>query len=163
VTNQLRAVFRTPELIARTFREARELDAEELERLRDEEQEESQRFEAARAKAERLVDSDANAVAEELGLTDTDLQQARERLAELRRQIRVIETQSLTEQEVVEALQQVDPVWDELFPAERNRIVQLLVERVEVREDGLEVRLRGDGFRSLVAELGGDAQEAQAG
>jgi site-specific DNA recombinase len=54
---------------------------------------------------------------------------------------------------VIDALAQLEPVWDELFPAEQERIVQLLVERVEVRPEGLEVRLRGDGLRSLVAEL----------
>ena len=45
---------------------------------------------------------------------------------------------------------------DELFPDEQNRIVQLLVERVEVYEDGLELRLHGDGLRSLVTEIKGE-------
>jgi site-specific DNA recombinase len=44
-------------------------------------------------------------------------------------------------------------VWSELFPAEQARIVQLLVERVDVREDALEVRIRAAGLASLVAEL----------
>jgi site-specific DNA recombinase len=44
-------------------------------------------------------------------------------------------------------------VWSELFPAEQVRIVQLLVERVDVREDALEVRIRAEGLASLVAEL----------
>ena len=33
---------------------------------------------------------------------------------------------------------QLDPLWDELFPAEQARIVQLLVERVDVRMHGVE-------------------------
>ena len=44
----------------------------------------------------------------------------------------------LTEAEVREALEQLDPLWDELFPAEQARIVQLLVERVDVGPDGAE-------------------------
>jgi site-specific DNA recombinase len=44
-------------------------------------------------------------------------------------------------------------VWNELFPAEQARIVQLLVERVDVQEDTLEVRIRADGVASLVCEL----------
>ena len=44
-------------------------------------------------------------------------------------------------------------LWEELFPAEQARIVHLLVERVEVQADGLEVRLRAEGLASLVAEL----------
>ena len=54
---------------------------------------------------------------------------------------------------MIDALNQVGPVWTELFPAEQARIVALLVERVEVRADGLELRLRTDGLRSLIAEL----------
>jgi hypothetical protein len=43
-------------------------------------------------------------------------------------------------------------VWNEL-PAEQARIVQLLVERVDVQEDALEVRIRAEGLASLVGEL----------
>lgn len=35
----------------------------------------------------------------------------------------------LCEADVREALHRLDPLWDELFPAEQARIVQLLVER----------------------------------
>jgi len=52
----------------------------------------------------------------------------------------------ITEAEVREALLNLDPVWDELFPAEQTRIIQLLVERVEVHPDGLNLKLRVDGL-----------------
>jgi site-specific DNA recombinase len=38
-------------------------------------------------------------------------------------------------------------------PAEQARIVQLFVERVDVQEDALEVRIRAEGLASLVGEL----------
>ena len=44
-------------------------------------------------------------------------------------------------------------VWNELFPAEQARMVQLLVERVDVQEDSLEVRIRAEGLSTLVADL----------
>jgi hypothetical protein len=44
-------------------------------------------------------------------------------------------------------------VWNELFPAEQARIIQLLVERVDVREEALELRIRVEGLASLVGEL----------
>ena len=52
-----------------------------------------------------------------------------------------------------EALQRLDPLWDELFPAEQARIVQLLVERVDVSPDGVDIRLRTEGLSNLTAEL----------
>lgn len=54
-------------------------------------------------------------------------------------------------------------VWSELFPAEQARIVQLLLERVDVSENALELRIRADGLASLVAELRqGDGRIARA-
>ena len=59
----------------------------------------------------------------------------------------------IKEAEVREALEQLDPIWDELFPAEQARIVQLLVERVDVSLDGVAIRLRTSGIASLIADL----------
>ncbi len=59
----------------------------------------------------------------------------------------------ITEAEVREALQDLDPIWDELFPAEQARVIQLLVERVEVLPDKLNLRFRVDGLQSLVTDL----------
>ena len=60
---------------------------------------------------------------------------------------------SINETEVRDALVQLDPLWDELFPAEQARIVQLLVERVDVAVDGISIRLRTAGLGSLVSDL----------
>jgi DNA invertase Pin-like site-specific DNA recombinase len=65
----------------------------------------------------------------------------------------------ISETEVRTALELLDPIWDELFPAEQARIVQLLVERVDVQDDGVEIRLRIGGLASLAEEFGG-AREA---
>ena len=59
----------------------------------------------------------------------------------------------LSETDVREALLNLDPLWDELFPAEQARVLRLLVERVEVHRRGLDLRIRVDGLRSLVADL----------
>ena len=55
---------------------------------------------------------------------------------------------------------QLDPLWDELFPAEQARIVRLLVERVDVRADGVAVRLRPNGLASLVRDLAASRRAA---
>ncbi|MGH6895154.1 MAG: recombinase family protein [Geminicoccaceae bacterium] len=63
------------------------------------------------------------------------------------------EDDAITEREVTVLLAEFAAVWNELFPAEQTRIVQLLVERIDVQEDALEVRIRAEGLASLVAEL----------
>jgi hypothetical protein len=52
----------------------------------------------------------------------------------------------VSEVEVREALHRLDPLWSELFPAEEARIVQLLVERVDVSPEGADIRLRTEGL-----------------
>jgi site-specific DNA recombinase len=60
---------------------------------------------------------------------------------------------NINDAEVREALNRLDPLWDELFPAEQARIVQLLVERVDISTEGADIRLRTDGLTNLVADL----------
>jgi len=68
----------------------------------------------------------------------------------------------ITEADARTALQQLDPLWDELFPAEKARIVALLVERVGISTAGLNVRLRVDGLGGLAREMLADGIEAAA-
>ena len=68
----------------------------------------------------------------------------------------------ITEREVTVLLADFATVWNELFPAEQARIVQLLVERVDVQEEALEVRIRAEGLMSLVGELRREARRMAA-
>jgi len=68
----------------------------------------------------------------------------------------------LTEREVRDALHRLDPLWEELFPAEQARIVQALVERVVVGINGADIRLRVEGLASLVRDLGAIAPSARS-
>jgi hypothetical protein len=67
----------------------------------------------------------------------------------------------ISEAEVREALERLDPLWDELFPAEQARIVQLLVDRVDVGSDGVQIRLRTEGLKNLVNDLRNANSEAR--
>jgi hypothetical protein len=62
---------------------------------------------------------------------------------------------TISEADVRDTIEQLDPLWDELFPAEQTRIVQLLVERVDVQEDAVEIRFRVDGLASLAEDFKG--------
>jgi DNA invertase Pin-like site-specific DNA recombinase len=72
------------------------------------------------------------------------------------------EIEALSETDVREALLNLDPIWDELFPAEQARILQLLVERVDVHPDWLDLQLRVDGLQTLVADLRAGKPERRA-
>jgi site-specific DNA recombinase len=59
----------------------------------------------------------------------------------------------LTERQVRDELHRFEDVWSELFPAEQTRIVQLLVERVDIAENGADITLRMEGLSSLIQDL----------
>jgi site-specific DNA recombinase len=58
---------------------------------------------------------------------------------------------------VIEAPANLETVWDQLFPAEQNRLLHLLIERIDVATDGFRLRLRAEGLRSLTKEFAGAA------
>ncbi|WP_116653543.1 recombinase family protein [Pelagibacterium sediminicola] len=60
--------------------------------------------------------------------------------------------EDITEADVHAALNLFDPLWEELFPAEQARIVALLVERIDIGMDSLNIRLRIDGLSGLARE-----------
>jgi hypothetical protein len=80
----------------------------------------------------------------------------------VRRENGVAEGTELEEGDVIEALGALEPVWDELYPAEQARILRLLIERVDVAADGISITLHAAGIRSLVAELATQQAPAQA-
>ena len=69
--------------------------------------------------------------------------------------------EGLAEDEVRKALAELDPLWTELFPAEQARIIQLLIERVDIGTDGLKLRFRDKGITQMVAEIGSMADKTR--
>jgi len=67
----------------------------------------------------------------------------------------------LTESDVRSSLLAFEPLWNELFPAEQSRIIKLLVERVDVRTDRVDIKLRIAGVTSLIGELAGNSVTQQ--
>ena len=71
--------------------------------------------------------------------------------------------ENISEAEVREALERLDPLWDELFPVEQARIVHLLVERVDIHPNSMNVWLRTAGLTKLVDELRGPIPSMRGG
>lgn len=59
----------------------------------------------------------------------------------------------LTEHEVAEQLRQFDGLWSELFPIEQERIIHLLVERIEITNCGADITLRTEGIFTVLQEM----------
>jgi DNA invertase Pin-like site-specific DNA recombinase len=60
---------------------------------------------------------------------------------------------NLTENDVRTALLEFEELWNELFPSEQARIMELLVQRIDVHAERLDIMLRIEGLSSLYGEL----------
>ena len=84
-------------------------------------------------------------------------------ITEIRRVLRTPETtaqvidaldrEDIPEAEAITALQQFPQLWDQLFPGEQARIIQLLVRRVTVTAEGLIIDLRTDGIAGVMRDM----------
>jgi site-specific DNA recombinase len=98
----------------------------------------------------------------------SDLQnQAREieqRIAGLHREMDVMDRGAVDEKDLTQALSSFDPIWDELTPGERTRIIRLLVERVgfDGRDGKVIVDFHSEGIKELCRGIQGDLQEVEA-
>jgi len=158
VKDRIRVILRSPDLIARTFREVQaqaESQRADLAGQRD-------RLEARLAELKRaigrLARSDGNdgGLVAELTKLNEEYGQTQNQVEEVGHAMEALGEGGPAEDDVRTALQKLDPLWDELFPAEKERIVKLLVQEVVVGQDSLLICLRLHGLNSLVAELAGD-------
>ena len=60
---------------------------------------------------------------------------------------------SLDEAQVAVAMIRLDAIWEQLIPAEQQRIVRLLIDKVIVSPNDHEVRFRANGIEVLALEL----------
>jgi len=60
---------------------------------------------------------------------------------------------AITEDVVVMAMHRLGDVWEQLYPVERHRIVNLMIERIDLVPGGLKIKWRELGWRELIGEF----------
>ena len=63
------------------------------------------------------------------------------------------ERKEMDEPTVLVAMRQMSEVWEHLFPIEQNRIMRLLIDRVQLHEDGLDIIWQEDSWQRFSREL----------
>jgi site-specific DNA recombinase len=162
VFTYLKDIFADPEMVARTFRATRNQTVADGDAAKREKAAIEKHLADLRKAVRRLVratDGKAEgALSAELRALNDEYADAEKRLEELTAQPGGQDDMP-SEQDVAEALRTIEPLWEELFPAEKERIVRLLVETVTVRPDGLSIRLRPTGLITLAAEVAPERAE----
>lgn len=141
VVEQIKVIGRDPSLVAETLAQIRQLQKTRSPTLVAE----RRRLERELA---RLRDRNGDADRDHLGRIES-------RLTEIAEELAVLQTAAVDKRDVARALGMFQPVWDVLFPAERERIIALLVERVEfdAARETVAITFKPTGIRALAEEV----------
>jgi site-specific DNA recombinase len=161
VIEQLSAVFRTPTLVAKTYFAAREIESMEKDRLIRQKSQLEEKLAQARLQALELMKPGNNQPNKDemLATVNSRVVDLSKQLTYVASRCKAYQCSNISEQDVSEAFQNVETFWKDLFPVERNRLIRLLVDKVEIRETGIDMELRTNGLTTLIAELAGLACE----
>jgi site-specific DNA recombinase len=155
VVERIRAIGRDPELVAETARQAR-VQIDERRALLDAERRQITRDLGHAKTALRQLAKSPNGnghVAAEHGEVTARARTIEARLAAVDAEVGALDTLRIDEADVARALAQFDGVWDSPWPAERTRILSLLLEGISYdgREKRLAIRFRTDGIGVIAA------------
>ena len=163
VLEQLSAVFRTPTLVSQTYFAAKGMEGAERERLLKHKERLEDELLKVRQRAFEEVSPDGNGPDPGTALAELNQEAVTlsRQLTDVAARAQAFEADPVAEWEVSEAFQSVETFWEDLFPLERNRLIRLLVEKVEFRETGIDIELKTEGTTGLIIELSGLASEAR--
>jgi len=161
VVDRLADIGRDPSLVTEAVQAAHE----ETVRRRAELAQDARRFgmvvHRLKAECDELVASAARAsdhtpeLRARLAAVRDALQQARDRASAVRSELAALKASDLDDDALRRAIEAFTPVWAELFPAERARLIRLVVERVTIHA--------GTGEMAIVFHAAGIAELASQG
>ena len=163
VVDQIRRIGADKQLQDETFRQAvgqvrtqgRGLRAERkrLERDLMSDQAEVERLVGA---VSRVEGSAADAIARELEKVQDHVRTVESRLSEIDDELDRLKAQDVDRDDLARALEEFDPIWEALLIPERERVMRLLIERIDYdgRAAEMVIQWRLSGFGELAAEVG---------
>jgi len=160
VMMQVRRVFQAPEILAESLASIQRREEADRGRLAAEREALQGEIATTKANAQRLIASSLGGggagtfVSEEIARMERTVDDLNRKLRMVEAELNMLERTPTTEARLLDELQALDRIWEELFPAEKERLIRLVVDSLTVNPDGLELVLRADGLASLMAELG---------
>ncbi len=153
VLQQLRGIFRSPEIVAQTHRSIERMDKEHRKNLEEEKEQFEKELNVIRADAFKLLQNETSFARDELERLEVQRDELEIRIQSVTKKLDYFREHSVTLKEVSRELSTLDNIWKHLFPSERERIVKLLIEDITVFENRIELALRTEGLHSMIDEL----------
>lgn len=162
---QLRKVLRMPEIVAKTHRLVKKSEEDEKKRLMEKLEEHDREIRTLESNVSRLLKSSLgdngglSFVERELAAMEEEIENFKRRRAMVSAELNLLEDSPSGEADITREIDVLDNIWDGLFPAEKGRIIGLLVDSVTVHPDGLDLVLKADGLWGVAMEINGGGHE----
>jgi site-specific DNA recombinase len=136
VLDQLGAIFHTPTMLAEVYFKVKEMEGEERRELN-----------GKVAALEQLLEERKE------NMDIAGMRKIAEELIPLKKQLREWDGSVATEHDIFIAFENIQTLWEHLFPLEKEELISLLIQKIEIRADGLDIEFKAAGISSLVSEL----------
>ena len=161
VVNQIRVIGRNHSLQKRMVTAARKIQKSEQVTLEVQRRRQEKKLAKVRSEISGLVTAiskgttQGHSISTRLDELEGQAGALQGKLADLERQISTLEAAAIDGPDLAEALSLFDPIWEVLYPTERARIIQLLIDRIDFRgkDTPLEIEFSPAGIRMLADEI----------
>ena len=163
IVDQIRRIGADPALQDQTFHQAVAQVKAKRRGLKLDQRNLRKELERAKSDVARLADTlsrtdghAADAVATELGKAQEQLAHLESRKKEIGDGLAALDAQAIDRAELTRALESFDPIWDVLLTPQRERVLQLLIEKIDYNgaTQQLAITWRSSGFGRLADEIG---------
>ncbi len=161
VTQQIRVIGQDSALQEETLRQVRVVKKAKAPELKAEQKRLAREFEKTRDEIKRLIDAlgsgevNGFSISDRLGLLEDKSRRIESRLKEVADELAALKQTTVSNTDLNNALGLFDPIWDVLYPMEQERIIQLLIDRIDFDGDTnkMAIEFRPAGIKSLAGEL----------
>jgi site-specific DNA recombinase len=161
VLDQIRCIGSDPAVIGETIRQTRMQSTQQIELLTQEKKRLEKDLGSYERSAQAMIGADlSNKDTAWLAELQSRIRPIEQRLSVVRDQLQSLDRELIDESDVTTALGQFDTLWQSLKVAEQNRLIRLLVERVDYDSQAgtIVVTFQSSGIRSLIQQANtGDA------
>jgi site-specific DNA recombinase len=157
VADHVRELAGNPQVVAETLRKVQEQTASGAAELRRELQANERELRRLNSDLVKVAAATGNGVRlDKMADLQDRIGSLERRISEVRADLGAMEAETVSEEEVAEALKEFEPVWKSLNTSEQTRIVRAIIERVgyDGRTGKVAVTFRAAGFKALCGGRG---------
>ncbi len=146
ILEQMSSVFKSPTLLTAIYAEGKQRQLKQEDELR-------KRMDVIRKKLDKLK---SEIIANDAIIANdvvSEFKQLDDELTVLEIQFRDLQATGITSRDISKACESVGAIWEELFPAERYHLAHLLIDKIVITRETMQMNIKTHGMASLVKEL----------